>query len=145
MSVNGLNTSMSALQANQFRIDTAANNIANVNTDGFQARTVQTADQAYINDIGQGTRVAATYTDARPGAPVYQPNAVYEPGTGAADTGGGAGVAGNAGAAEAATQSNTDLVREMTGMTEARTAYGANIAMARTVDSMNQTLLDIKA
>ncbi len=67
MSVNGLNTALSGMQANQFRVDNAANNIANVNTDGFQSQSVQTQDRAYINDIGQGTQVAATYTNPRPG------------------------------------------------------------------------------
>lgn len=134
MSVNNINTSLSALRANQFRVDTAANNVANVNTDGFQSRSVQTADLGYINDIGQGTAVRATYANTRPGPPTMnslQANGI-EPAPGAQER-------------EAEVQSNTDMVREMTSMTEARTAYSANIAMARTVDEMTQTLLDINA
>ena len=123
MSVNGLNTSLSGLDANQFRIGVSANNVANVNTDGFKASEVQTTDAAYVNDIGQGTRVAATYAPNRPGPVALDATA---PG----------------GTRE---QSNTDMVREMTNQMSAQNAYGANIAMARTVDAANQTLMDIKS
>lgn len=122
MSVNGLGTPLSALQANQFRVDVTANNIANVNTDGFQASSVATADRAYINDIGQGTQVTATYQPARPG-PV------------AVDT------AAPGGMVE---QSNTDLVNEMTNLMSAQNAYGVNTSMSRSVDEATQTILDLK-
>ena len=136
MSVNGLNAAVTGMRANQFRLDTTANNVANVNTNGFQSRNVQTADRAYINSIGQGTRVASTYQDTRPGAPVPG----YEIGVGAAGAGANGGVQ-----AEPVTQSNTDMVREMTGMNTARAAYSANVVMGRTADEMTQTILDIKA
>ena len=122
MSVNGLGTPVSALQANQFRLDVTANNVANVNTDGFQASSVATADRAYINDIGQGTRVTATYQPQRPG-PVAVDTAVD---------------------GSMVEQSNTDLVNEMTNMMAARSAYGLNTAMARTVDEASETLIDLK-
>lgn len=122
MSVNGLNTPLSGLVANQFRQDVTANNIANVNTDGFRSSTVQTSDAAYINDIGQGTRVTGTYTPNRPG-----PVASDETGTG--------------GMREL---SNSDMVREMTSMMSAQNAYGVNIAVARSVDEASQTLIDLK-
>lgn len=125
MSVNGLNSAYTALRANQFRVDVGANNVANVNTDEFRASTVQTADEAYINDIGNGTRVTGAYAPPRPG-----PMAV--------DT---AAPSGQAGMIE---QSNTDLATEMTNMMAARSAYGVNAAMVATADEMNQTLLDIK-
>lgn len=122
MSVNGLNTALSGLAANQFRQNVTANNIANVNTDGFRSSTVQTADAAYINDIGQGTQVTGTYAPNRPG-----PVAMNETGAG--------------GAREL---SNTDMVREMSNMMSAQNAYGVNIAMARTVDEASKTLIDLK-
>ena len=123
MSVNGLNTSLSGLYANQLRQDVSANNVANVNTDGFKASTVQTADAAYVNDIGQGTRVTGTYTPNRPGpvtADESAPGGMRE-------------------------LSNTDMVQEMTSQMSARNAYGVNIAVARTVDETSQTLMDLKA
>ena len=138
MSVNALNTAVSGLRTNQFRLDTSANNIANVNTDGFQSRTVQSSDRAYINSIGSGTQVASTYTNARPGpiAPVTEAAA----GTGVQVMGGGNG--GNSGAAQ---MSNTDLAREMTNLNASRAAYGVNTVMGRTADEMTRTILDIQA
>lgn len=55
MSVDGLGTPLSGLQANAYRMGVSANNVANINTDEFQASQVRTTDAAYINDIGQGT------------------------------------------------------------------------------------------
>ncbi len=124
MAINGLGTPVSALQTNQFRQDVTANNVANINTDGFKASTVQTSDAAYINDIGQGTRVSGTYAPPRPG-----PMAMDA----ASPTGG------------MVEQSNTDLVTETTNRMGAQQAYGANIAMARTMDDMAQTLMDMTA
>lgn len=123
MSVNGLNSSLSGLWANQFRQDVTANNIANVNTDGFQAATVQTSDAAYVNDIGQGTRVTGTYTPNRP-APVAMDDTA---------------------AAGMRELSNTDMIKEMTNQMSAQNAYGANATMARSVNAASQTLLDLKS
>ncbi|MDR1521001.1 MAG: flagellar basal body protein [Planctomycetota bacterium] len=122
MSVNALQTSASALQTNQFRLDVSANNVANVNTDNFRASRVATSDNAYVNSIGTGTRVAATYAPNRPASPA----ATY------AD-------AGQAGAE----QSNTDLAVEMTNQMNFRNAYSANAAMGRTENEVSQTLLDL--
>lgn len=135
MSVNGLGTPLSALQTNQFRIDTTANNVANVNTDGFQATTVTTADRAYINDIGQGTQVTGTYAPPRPGPLAIDTAA---PAAGPAP----AGAPPPTGMVEL---SNTDLVNEMTNMISAQRAYDANIGMSRTIDEASQTLLDLKS
>lgn len=131
MSVNGLGTPYSALIANQTRVDVAANNVANVNTDGFRALTVATTDNAYINDIGTGTRVAATYAPPRP-APIAPD---------AASTGVNSDTVTRS---ETTELSNTDLVNEMTSMRAAQNAYGANTAMMRTADEMSQTLMDIR-
>lgn len=122
MSVNGLHIPLSGLTANQFRQDVTANNIANVNTDEFKASTVQTTDAAYVNDIGQGTRVAGTYAPARPGPVAIDASAT-------------------SGMVE---QSNTDLVTEMTNQLSAQHAYGTNIVMSRGIDDATQTLMDLK-
>jgi len=124
MAINGLGTPLSALQANQFRQDVAANNVANVNTDGFKASTVQTTDAVYINDIGQGTRVSGTYAPPRPG-PVAMDTASATGGT--------------------VEQSNTDMITERTSQMGAQNAYSANIAMMRTADDTSQVLMDLKA
>jgi flagellar basal-body rod protein FlgC len=128
MAINGLGTPLSALQANQFRQDVSANNVANVNTEGFKASAVQTSDAAYINDIGQGTQVSGTYAPPRPG-----PMAM-------AATGAGSGV--GSGMVE---QSNTDMVTETTNQMGAQNAYGVNAAVMRSADQATQTLLDMTA
>jgi flagellar basal-body rod protein FlgC len=118
---------MSAIQANQFRLDVSANNVANVNTNEFRASEVAATDSAYVNSIGTGVRVAATYSPPRP-APM------------AIDTA-------NAGAGPIAQgmieQSNTDLVTEMTNQMNSRNAYSANVAAGRTQMDVSQTLLDL--
>ena len=141
MSVNALNTAVSGLQTNQFRLDTTANNLANVNTDGFQSRTVQSSDRNYIDGIGSGTQVASANTDTRPG-----PVAPAADG-GANVVGMGAGAGGNGGRVPAGMveQSNTDLTREMTSLNATRAAYGVNAVMGRTADEMTRTILDVKA
>ena len=122
MSVNGLgaNAPYSALRANSLRLDVSANNVANINTDEFKSSGVATSDLGYINSIGQGTQVTGTYSNTRPG-----PVAVSAEG----------------GMTE---QSNTDAAVEITNQMAARSAYSANTQMARTVDDMTQTLIDLK-
>lgn len=122
MSVNGLNIPLSGLSANRIRQDVTANNVANVNTEGFQPSTVQTTDAAYVNDIGQGTRVSSTYAPPRP-AP-QQPQAAQ--------------------AAGVAEPSNVDMITETTNRMNAQNAYNANIPVARTMDEMSQTLMDLR-
>ena len=119
MAIGGIHIPASGMQANQFRVDVSANNVANINTDEFRASTVQTTD-TYTNDTGQGTRVAATYTPSRPG-PL------------ATDTQGGQ-----------VEMSNTDAATEITGQMVAERAYGVNVAVAQTMDRMMGTLLDIR-
>ncbi len=149
MSVNGLNTSISALRTNQFRLDVTANNVANVNTDGFKASTVTTSDKAYINDIGTGTQVTGTYAPNRQGPMAVDATgataAGRNQGTPPAPPPGGPSPT-NAGAQSAMTeQSNTDLVTEMTNMMNSRNAYGVNTTMGRTQQEVTQTLMDLKA
>jgi len=120
MAIGGIHIPASGMRANAFRVDVSANNVANVNTDGFRASTVQTVDNAYSNDIGQGTRVSSTYTPSTP-APL------------AAD--------GRGGVTEL---SNTDPATEIVGQMTAEKAYGVNVIVAQTMDRMMGTLMDIK-
>ncbi len=168
MSVNGLNTSISALRTNQFRLDVTANNVANVNTDGFKASTVTTADRAYINGIGTGTQVTGTYAPPRPGAMAVDtagaaanPTAQAQPVTPTQGTAATQATQtraapppplppgpppANAGAQSNMVElSNTDLVTEMTNMMSSRNAYSANTVMGRTQQEVTQTLMDLRA
>lgn len=130
MAIDGLGAPLSAIQANQTRMDVSANNVANVNTDGFKASTVQTSDAAYINDIGQGTQVTGTYAPSRPG-----PVAIDT-------TGGGGGGTGMSGLTEL---SNVDLASEATNQLGAQAAYNFNISMLQTANDMTKSVLDIMA
>lgn len=123
MSITGLGVPLSGIQANQLRVDVSANNVANANTDGFKASAVQTTDSAYVNDIGQGTRVSATYAPPRPGPLAAGP----------------AGVEGS-GMVE---QSNTELASEATSQMAAQSAYGVNVSMLKTANEMMKSVLDI--
>ena len=120
MAISGIHIPVSGMQTNALRLDVSANNVANINTDDFRASTVRTTDAAYINDIGQGTKVSGVYTPPTP-APM------------AADGRGGT-----------AALSNTDAATEITSQMAVEKAYGVNVAVARTMDSMAGTLMDIK-
>jgi flagellar basal-body rod protein FlgC len=135
MAIGGasMNAAVSGMQANAFRVAVSANNVANVNTKDFKASQATQSDLAYVNNIGQGTQIAATYKDPRPGAPVpYGPPGQAAPGA-AQDV-----------AQGVKETSNTELAVEMTGQIAARHAYAANIATVRAVDEMAGTLLDLK-
>lgn len=138
MAITALNTAASGMYANRFRTDVTANNVANVNTDNFRASTVQTTDAAYINDIGRGTRVAATYQPPMPGT--YTPAAA----NGAAPARPtGTQTAGAVQPPQGTTQtSNVDLARERINQMSAQNAYSVNASAFRTADQMTQTLLN---
>ncbi len=128
MSVNALNASMSGLKANQLRQNVTANNVANVNTEGFRPATVQTSDVAEINGAGQGTQASATY--APPRMPPAEPVASAQMAAPAANS--------------PAPQSNVDMITESTNRMNAQSAYNANVPAARAADQMSQTLMDLR-
>jgi len=92
-----------------------ANNIANMNTDGFHASSARYA----TGPGGQGVQLAEIREDASPGAPVWHPSSF---------------------AVEA---SNTDLNREMVNMIVNERLYQANAAAISTYEGMLGTVLDI--
>ncbi|MDR3210825.1 MAG: flagellar basal body protein [Planctomycetota bacterium] len=139
MALTSLNSAVTGFQANQFRLDTVANNVANVNTDNFRSRQVSTTDQPYQNGIGQGTRVSATPESQGPSSPLSLTELYAGPQGGQANVM----AATPETPAAAAYASDTDLAREMTNMMEARTAYAANAVAGRTADQMSQTVVDI--
>lgn len=150
MSVNGLNTSLSGMQVNQFRMDVTANNVANVNTNNFRASTVSTADSAYINGVGTGAQVTGTsptYAPPRPGQATM--NAAAAPASNAANN---TNAAANARQTDMTTGSgnaygannNVNMVSEMTNMRSAQNAYNSNVTMARTQNDVSRTLMDLR-
>ena len=70
MKLPGVNAGISGLQSNANKMGVAANNIANLNTDGFKAQ--QTQDQNLPNN--QGVVTAAIQQVTQPGSPLYTGN-----------------------------------------------------------------------
>lgn len=123
-----LDSSTAASAMNAFSVDmmARANNIANINTDGFKARNVHLMTGAQ----GEGVLVGSIVTDNSPGplVPGY-------PGVGAVGRG-----ALPPGYIEG---SNTDLAHEYVHMISTQRAYEANAVSIRTMDDMTGYLLDV--
>ncbi len=71
--INGFYAAKSGAKSYQARLDVTANNIANVNTQGYKAQQISFTDLIYTNAqgadflVGNGTRVAATTVNAEQG------------------------------------------------------------------------------
>lgn len=126
--IDAVSTAQSALSAMSTAMAVSANNVANVNTDGYKAKDarLETGPQ------GQGVRVADVVPDGSAGG--YRPVAVsglneagvYEPSVAMVET------------------SNVDLARETVDMIETSRAFEANVVAVRTQDDMLGTLLDLR-
>ncbi|CAK7065067.1 MAG: hypothetical protein DELT_01612 [Desulfovibrio sp.] len=113
---------MAASAMNAFSVDmmARANNIANMNTNGFQAQNVTLT----TGPLGQGVAVGSIYHDTSPGplVPGYDPTVN---GTGYVEG------------------SNTDIAREFVHMISDQHAYAANATVVRTYDDMMGTLVNM--
>ncbi len=127
MRMDTLGIAASALNAFGLDMLVRANNIANVNTPGFQARNVS----LMTGPLDRGVLVGLVDTDATPGPPVPGLVAIDEDGREILSPGYLEG-------------SNTDIVREFAHMTATRRAYEANAVTVRTVDEISGMLLDMK-
>ena len=119
-------TNASALSAFGVDMLVRANNLANVNTPGFQAQNLS----LMTGTDGQGVMVGLISTDKTPGPPV--PGLV-------SITDGGREVL-SQGYVEG---SNTDIAREFVHMIGTQRAYDANAVAIRTVDDMTGMLLNM--
>ncbi len=116
--ISGVQSALSGMQAFSTKIAKSANNIANMNTDGFKKDRVLLSAQA-----SQGVTATVEQVD-EPGAMVAAPG----------DQG------------EAVTElSNVDLVEEIPDMLVSGHGYAANLKSLRVADEMMQSVLDIKA
>lgn len=70
MKLPGVNAGVSGLQANANKMGVAANNIANMNTDGYKAQ--EAVNQNLTNN--QGVVTAAIQQITQPGSPIYTGN-----------------------------------------------------------------------
>ena len=116
--ISGISAGLSALNAIQTRTNSTANNIANVNTDGFKATKVTLVEGAVQGGVGTNTERVKT-----PGPIVYEQSSTGD---------------------NLIEKSNVDLTEEMPTMLIDRRAYQANIKMIQAQDDMLGSLLDIK-
>lgn len=125
-----IDANVSALGALSTQMQVSANNVANMNTNEFQASRadLQTGPQ------DQGVQVSAIMQDQSPGPLVPSLERTTNPETGQVDT-----------SWQYVQGSNTDLAREFVGMTATQHAYEANAVAIRTQDEMYGTILDIMA
>jgi flagellar hook protein FlgE len=112
--INGLSTSVSGLWAFVRKLENAARNIANSNTDGYKTR------RARIVEDGVGLPAVDTTVDNTPG-PLYQEtdNLSRE-------------------------ASNIDLSREMPELLISKRGYEANLKAFKTQEEVLDSILDIE-
>ena len=114
----GIQSALSGLQAYSLRTQATANNIANVNTEGFKKDRVTLSTQ-----LPQGVATTVDKVET-PGSFVAE------------ETGQGV---------EMIEQSNVDLAQEIPASMIDQASFSANIKSLQTADQMMQSLLDIKA
>ncbi|THB78762.1 MAG: flagellar biosynthesis protein FlgC [Desulfobulbaceae bacterium] len=116
--ISAYQSSLSALQAFSTRLQSNANNVANISTEGFKKTRVVFADQ---QPHGVKTHVEKVET---PGAKIYeQTTDGYE----------------------LIELSNVDLADELPGMNLSNTFYKANLKTIQATNEMFGSLLDLKA
>lgn len=125
-----IDANISALNALSTQMQVSANNVANMNTNGFQASRAQLE----TGQGGQGVRVASIDKDTTPGPLVPGLETTRNPETGRL-----------AASRQYVEGSNTDLAREFTQMTAVQRAYEANAVTIRSQDEMFGAVLDILA
>ena len=116
--MDGISSTLSSLQAHDRKLNVNANNIANVNTNGFKR------DRAVMEE-GHGGDVRVSIRKDMSPAP-EDPLAPEAPGV-------------------EKELSNVDLADELTGMIPTEIGYKANLKTVRTRDEMLGTLLDTLA
>lgn len=116
--VTGIYSGLSALRAIQTKTQTTANNVANINTDGFKRSRTSLVE-------GNPDGVEVTITQIKtPGPQVYEQT---PKGT------------------ELIEKSNVDLAEELPSLALSRRAYQANIKAIQAEDDMLGMLLDVKS
>ena len=116
--VSSIHNNASALQAFTQQMNTSANNLANVETDGFKSSRTYN-----VEGCPQGVDTV-TIQSRQPGPKVEDTTK-------------------NDGSVKEL--SNTDIAEEMVQQIQAQNGFEANIAPIRTMDQMKGTLLDIIA
>lgn len=110
---------LSGLQAYTLKTQATANNVANLDTNGFKRDVVTLSSQ-----IPQGVTTNVS-KDTSAGALLPEMN--------------------SAGEEEMVEQSNVDLAQEMVDLMTEKHGYSANIKTLQTADEMARTVIDLKA
>ena len=113
----GMYSSISGLRAFEKQLDSIADNVANVNTDGFKKTRVTLYEGKPLGVTPQVERIST------PGPRVYE------------NTGNGQ---------ETVEKSNVDLGEELPRLMLTKRYYQANLRLIRTEDEMHGSLLDVK-
>jgi flagellar basal-body rod protein FlgC len=111
--INGLSASVSGLWVFVRKLENAARNISNSNTEGYKGK------RATIVEDDAGLPAANITTDETPGALFQDADGVVRE------------------------TSNVELSREMTDLVIAKRGYQANLKSIKTQDEMLDSLLDI--
>lgn len=126
----------SGLDAMSAQVAAAAGNIANLDTDNYQARRVDLSTAA----DGQGVQVSGVSVDTSPGAPLPDSSTA----TATAQTTGPDTVDISDQGRALAQTSNVDPVREMVTLIDASRGFEANAAVVMTQEDMAGTILDLR-
>lgn len=124
---DAISSAQSALGAFSTSMAFTANNVANLDTDGYKSKDARLS----TGPNGQGVQVSGVSEDTSPGA-LRDGTASVQNAAGDSET-----------RSDMVETSNVDLTRQMVDMTETSQAYGANTAVVRTADDMAGTLLDM--
>ena len=114
--VNNLDTSLNAIQSHFTRLQTSANNIANLNTDGYKGK------RAIINEGPTGATTTTITTDPSPGPSRMELN--------------------REGDMVEIEMSNVDLATEIVKSMESSQAIKANLKAAKTADELLGEIID---
>ncbi len=117
--IQGINSSLSALLGLQKKLESTANNVANVNSDGYKKTKVTLAEGA------QGGVTAHVQKVEEQGPLVYEQTA--------------------GGEQQLVEKSNVDLTRELPDLMITKRSFQANLKAIQTEDEMLGSLLDIKS
>ncbi|HSR37232.1 MAG TPA: flagellar basal body rod C-terminal domain-containing protein [Desulfurivibrionaceae bacterium] len=116
--VSGIHAALSGLMALQKKVESSANNIANINTSGYKKTVVTLAEQE-----PQGV-AAQVQTVETPGSMVYEQTSEGQ---------------------TLVEQSNVDLAEELPNLMLSRRFFQANLKTVQTEDAMLGMLLDTKS
>ncbi len=117
--ISSLDASLNAIQSHFTRLQASANNIANLNTDGYKGKRVT------INQGPTGTPTASVSTDTNPGSSRMELN--------------------QEGKLVEVEMSNVDLATEYVKTMESTQAIKANLKIAQTADELLGDIIDTLA